>query len=142
MLMGVRFHHFVALILAMSLMAAACSDESRPSVAEWQPHWEAVQAIIPAPDLLGDPPDTELCNTVHVAVRFEAPKLFPTPDPTIDDALTDWTEVARGMFFECPPDEPNMRGFDQAYAELERFAAEIDAVIALDLQGLSDLSTG
>jgi hypothetical protein len=140
--MGGRFLRFVVLIAAMVLVAAACSDESRPSVADWQPRWESVQAIIPAPELLGNPPDAELCNTTHVAVRLEAPKLFPTPDPTIDDALTDWTEVARGMFFECPPDEPGMRGFDEAYAELERFAAEIDAVIALDLQGLSELTDG
>jgi hypothetical protein len=140
--MTAGIHRLIVLGLALVLLGAACSRESRPTVAEWRPQWEAVQAIIPSPDLLGDPPDTELCNTTHVVVRLEAPKLFPTPDPTIDDALTDWTEVARGMFFECPPDAPNMRGFDQAYAELERFAAEIDAVIALDLQGLGDLRGG
>lgn len=140
--MVARFSRFAVLVLAVSLVVAACGGEPRPSIAEWQPHWEAVQAIIPAPELLGEPPDSELCNTTHVAVRYEAPKLFPTPDPTIDDALTDWTEVARGMFFECPPDEPGMRGFDEAYAELERFAAEIDAVIALDVHGLSESSNG
>ena len=140
--MTAGFHRLVVLALALVLAAAACSSEPRPTVAAWQPQWEAVQAIIPPQNLLGDPPDTELCNTTHVAVRLEAPKLFPTPDPTIDDALTDWTEIARGMFFECPPDEPDMRGFDQAYAELERFAAEIDAVITLDLQGLGDPPDG
>ena len=122
------------LIIALALLTAACADDSRPTVAQWQPQWESVQALIPEPADLGDPPDTEVCGQAHVAIRNESLTLFPTPDRTINDPLRDWIEVAKGMFFECPPHEPGMRGFDEAYAELDRFAAEIDAVITLDLR--------
>lgn len=123
------------LIVALILVASSCGGESRPSATEWQTGWEEIQALVPDATDLGVPPDKDLCNEAHVGIRYEAQQLVPTPDPIVDDAFQDWTEVATGMFFECPPREPGMRGFDEGYAELARFAAEVDAVLVIDLQG-------
>jgi hypothetical protein len=140
--MGIKHSHLLALVVAVMLVVSACGGESRPSAVEWQAGWEEVQALVPDPVDLGVPPDKDLCGEAHVGIRYEAQQLVPTPDPIIDDAFQDWTEVATGMFFECPPHEPGMQGFDEAYVELARFAAEVDAVLVIDLQGFGVQPSG
>jgi hypothetical protein len=120
-------------VVLVALSASACGTVSRPSLEEWQPRWVAVQALVPSQGDLGDEPDRELCNQIHVAVREEARGLIPTPDPALDDAVRDWVKIAEATFFECPPRERELDGFGDAYNELARFAAEVDAVVLIDL---------
>lgn len=121
-------------IIIVAMLATACGGESRPSAEEWQPQWIEVQSLVPDQADLGAPPDKDMCREAHVALRTETPRLLPTPDLALDDPVRDWVEIAEGTFFECPPREPELRGFDEAYAELTRFAAEINAVLAIDLE--------
>ncbi len=121
-------------VVLVALSASACGTVSRPSLEEWQPRWVEVQALVPSQDDLGDEPDRELCNQIHVAIREESRGLVPTPDPALDDAVRDWVKIAETTFFECPPRERELDGFDDAYRELARFAAEVEAVVRIDLE--------
>ncbi len=120
------------ILLSFSIAVAACGGGTRPTVEDWMPQWDAAQALVPSLDELGEPPDQATCNTVHVALRNAEPQLLPPPDPVLDDPVGSWITTAIGAFFECPPHEPGMQGFVDAYQTLDRYAAEIDTVILID----------
>jgi len=59
-------------------------------------------------------------------------EVFPTPDQAIDEPVTEWFELAKDAFFECPPTSTPNPGMDYAYGQLSRLQAEVAAVVAIE----------
>lgn len=110
------------LLLVLGLMISACG-ETRPNATSWEEDWSNVVAIVPGQDFLDDDP-SELCKTTLASLRESEQVLFPTPDASLDDPVRSWLEIAEGAFFECPPADG---GFPDAYTELDRLEAEVEA---------------
>ena len=121
----------VVILLALALLLVSCS-EPRPTVAEWEPAWERVAAAIPAELTGGEDPSPATCSEVLAFLRSNRAELFPTPDLAIDDAVTEWVEVAEEAFFECPPNNAQIGSFAEAFGELVRLQGEIESVLAMD----------
>jgi hypothetical protein len=126
---------FGAVLVALVLTAAACSDSTRPSVAEWEPHWITTVEAMPSLERLGDPPDRDMCSHTLGLLRSKAPELIPTPDPALDATVKKWLSVAEEAMFECPPKSAEVPSLNVAYDELARLKAEIDVVLEIDLAG-------
>lgn len=119
-------------LVPMVVFVGACRSPSRPSVAEWQPGWDAITDGIPSASEVGDPPDTSVCRAGLVLVRTSQGDLFPTPDRAIDETVTQWVSVAEDAFFECPPSSSAIPDMAFAYGQLARLEAEVAAVLAID----------
>ncbi|MCL1599605.1 MAG: hypothetical protein M3094_10495 [Actinomycetia bacterium] len=126
-----RYASGVALLLAIGLVASACSTV-RPTVAEWEPTWESITAAIPPQEVVGEAPPRALCNQVLASLREGQADLFPTPDIAIDDTVKDWVTIAEDAFFECPPDNDEIGSFSDAYAEMLRLEREVELVLVMD----------
>lgn len=120
-----------ATLLALTLLVSSCS-EPRPTVAEWEPVWERIVAEIPAELTGGEDPSQATCSEVLAFLRSNRADLFPTPDPAIDETVTEWVEVAEEAFFECPPTSAGVGSFPETYAELLRLQGEIGLVLDMD----------
>lgn len=119
----------VVLASAVAVALAGCS-EPRAEDPLWGAEWDAVVALVP--DLteitaLDDPSDR--CADVLGDLREARPLLAAAPEPALDGPVTTWFDVAETTFFECPPDGEQINGFGEAYSEMERLEAEIDAVL-------------
>lgn len=121
----------LAATLTLCIVLAACSSESRPSIEEWEQNWNAVLAIVPDLETMGPNPPEEICENVLASLRSEKETLFPPPDPTIDDTVTQWVETAEAAFFDCPP-SGELDGFAGAYAVMLRLQEEIETVLDID----------
>lgn len=126
------FLRALALTGLMLTLLAACSDDSRPSVSEWQPTWEAVVDAFPSAAELGQPPDHTVCSQALGVLRSTSGDLTPTPDLAIDDVVTDWVRIAENTLFECPPANQEVPDLEYAYGELSRLQAEVDVVLDID----------
>lgn len=115
------------LLTALLALAAACA-ESRPTFDVWKSDWERVSTGIPTRADLESDSSRSTCEEALALVQTSRTTLLPTPDKAIDDTVSDWLGLARGTYFDCPPPE----GFDDAYATLDRLAAEIAVVISID----------
>ncbi len=120
---------FATLLL---LFLTGCGGTSRPSVAEWQPAWEGIVDDVHAISVLGQPPDHSTCNHVLGNLRSSRGQLFPTPDPAIDNTVTEWLRVAEHALFECPTSPEEIPDMTDSYAELVRLEAEVEVVLAID----------
>lgn len=123
-----------ALVLTGLMLAllSACSDDSRPTVAEWEPVWVSVVDTFPSAAELGQPPDHKVCSESLGVLRSTSGDLSPTPDLAIDDVVTDWLRIAENTLYECPPANQEVPNLDYAYGELSRLQAEVDVVLAID----------
>ncbi len=126
------FRSSVLLGLVLFLLLGACGEQTRPTVAQWQPKWQAVRASVPEQPAAGDQPEAAMCNETLGTLRTMRPDLSPTPDRAIDEAVREWFQIAEDAFFECPPRSGPIESFADAYAELLRLEAEIDLVLELD----------
>jgi hypothetical protein len=115
--------------LLVLAVGAGCSD-GRPAIAEWRNAWDDLEQSIPDRSSFADGPDQELCSDTLVSIRTQEPGVLPTPDAALDDIARDWLALARETFYECPPGT-NVQGFDEAFAEVDAFRAEMDAGIAV-----------
>ncbi len=88
---------------------------------------------MPTLDELGDPPDRDVCGHALGVLRSERPDLLPAPDPALDVAVEEWVVIAEDAMFECPPSSHEIADLAQAYEELARLEAEVNAVLELDL---------
>lgn len=122
----------LALTGLMLALLVACSDDSRPSVAEWEPVWASVVDAFPSAAELGQPPDHKVCSQSLGVLRSTSGDLFPTPDLAIDDVVTDWVRIAENMLFECPPANQEVPSLEYAYGELSRLQAEVAVVLDMD----------
>jgi hypothetical protein len=120
----------VWIVLAAIALTACGSD--RPSVAEWQPTWERITATIPDEEAVADGLSVATCGEALAFLRSNRSELTPTPDLAIDDVVTAWIEIAEDAFFECPPDNEQIRDFSEAYAEMLRLEAEVELVLEMD----------
>ncbi len=123
--------HSVILVLVALLVSACGSD--RPSVDDWQSRWDRISTSIPSEASLdaAESP-AAFCTETLAYLRSNRAELVPTPDPAIDDVVTAWVEIAEDAFFECPPHNDQVGDFAEAYAELNRLAAEIELVLDID----------
>lgn len=124
-------HTLVVTLLVLALLVASCS-EPRPTVAEWEPVWERITAALPAGLTGGEDPTQATCSETLGFLRSNRAELFPTPDPAIDETVTEWVEVAEEAFFECPPTSAGGGSFPEAYEELLRLQGEIELVLDMD----------
>lgn len=124
-------HPLSLVAIAVVLLLGACADQTRPTVAEWQPKWQAVLASVPEQPGVGEVPDA-LCTETLGALRTLRPDLTPTPGLAIDDAVQEWFQIAEDAFFECPPRSEVIGSFADAYSELLRLEAEVDLVLGFD----------
>jgi hypothetical protein len=122
-----------AFVILCVLVVAACGSTDRPTVAEWEPVWDAATRSIPTEDDLGDPPAREVCGQALGFIRSAEADLLPTPDRSIDPVIREWVQVAEDMFFECPPQSREVPDMSSGFAELQRLQAEVAA--ALNLEG-------
>ena len=122
----------LALTGLMLALLVACSDDSRPSVAEWEPVWASVVDTFPSAAELGQPPDRKICSQSLGVLRSTSGDLTPTPDLAIDDVVTDWVRIAENTLFECPPANQEVPNLEYAYGELSRLQAEVDVVLEID----------
>ena len=127
-----RFRSSVVLALVLFLLLGSCADQTRPTVREWQPKWQAALALLPEQPAAGQEPEADLCNETLSTLRSMRPELSPTPDRAIDDAVQEWFQISEDAFFECPPRSGPIGSFADAYAELLRLEAEINLVLGLD----------
>lgn len=81
------------------------------------------------PDRSVGEPIPATCSEALVALREVAPTLRPTPDKSIDGTVDQWLLIAEETMFECPPETGELTSFEDAYAELDRLAAQVDAVV-------------
>ena len=113
-------------------LLTGCGGTSRPSVAEWQPAWEGIVGDVRSISATGQPPDHSTCNHVLGNLRSSRGQLFPTPDPAIDNTVTEWLRVAEHAMFECPTSTEEIPDMTDSYAELVRLEAEVEVVLAID----------
>jgi hypothetical protein len=109
------------------LFLAACSDD-RPTLAEWEEDWIRVSSGIPTEAEVTADTTRASCEAGLSLVQVNRVRLLSTPDPAIDDTVHDWVELARTIYFDCPPPD----GFPEAFATLDRLEAEIETVLAID----------
>lgn len=124
-----RFIPRLAIIGVLMLALAACGGDNRPSFEAWQPAWESLVSTFPTYDELGDPPDRALCSTALSELRSSAGTVSPTPDLSLDAPVREWVSIAESIAFECPPSSTNLPDLEYAYRELDRFQAEVAAVL-------------
>ncbi|VAW06449.1 hypothetical protein MNBD_ACTINO01-2417 [hydrothermal vent metagenome] len=126
-----KYASVLGLLVTIALVISACATV-RPTVAEWQPAWEAITGAIPPLSTVGENPPRPVCDRVLAAVRTGQADLFPTPDIAIDDTVKDWVTIAEDAFFECPPDNDEIGSFSDAYAEMLRLEREVELVLVMD----------
>ena len=130
-----RLALYLATLLAIvALFLAACNDDGRPAVSDWQSVWADASTQLPTLSQIGNPPDREVCSHALGILRSIRSDLLPTPEPALDVAVTEWMTVAEDAMFECPPSSHKISGLQDAYAELEQLEAEVEAVLNIDLQ--------
>lgn len=122
----------LTITVLLLVLLSACSDDSRPSVAEWEPAWVAVVDAFPSAAELGQPPDHVVCSQSLGVLRSTSGDLSPTPDLAIDDVVADWVRIAENTLFECPPANQEVPDLDYAYGELSRLQAEVAVVLDID----------
>lgn len=121
------------LVVSVALTFSACGGSSRPSASQWESVWEGATGSVPAISELGDPPDRDICGHALGALRSLRPDLFPTPDLALEGVVEEWVTIAEDAMFECPPASHEVPNLVYAYEELARLEAEVDAVLAIDL---------
>ena len=114
-----------------ALVAATLTGCARqgPTMAEWRPRWETLRAQVPPVTAFASGPDAALCEQTLVILRESRDSVLPAPDEVIDAAVTDWLAHADTLFFECPPEEGELVGFEAAYRRLDSIAAEIESLL-------------
>ena len=120
------------LVLVATTLFAGCGSE-RPSAEAWQQTWQRMALAVPSEEALGDSPSPDDCGDVVAFLRSNREDLFPTPDRAIDDPVNLWIQTAEDAFFECPPNNPEIRGFPEAFRQLARLEAEIELVLDMDI---------
>lgn len=120
------------LLLALVVLAAGCSGSGRPDSETWLPEWASVVSTVPDATDLGQSPSRDTCNGILGSLREAQPAVEPTPNQAMDAPVRGWFEVAEAMFFECPPRQDGLDGFEEGYEQLSVFEAEIAAVVAAE----------
>jgi hypothetical protein len=113
-------------MLLTGLVASGCRGDDRPTVDDWQPVWEARQALIPDAAQIASEGEA-LCGERLGTVRTEFPALRPTPAEALDTAVDDWIAHAETLLFECPDDPSDL---ERRFDVLTGLAAEVDAGVA------------
>lgn len=131
----VRGRVILAVLAALTVLAAGCSSADRPTIDEWQPTWNRIVGDFPTIDELGDPPDRDACEAALVELRTSVVDLQPTPDRALDEPVRSWVELAEEIVFDCPPSSSAIPSLEYAYGELALFEAEVDAVLGAESNG-------
>lgn len=119
-----------AALAIVVLLTAACSDN--PDLADWEQGWRDTYAALPTlADVSVDDP-TSICSETVGMLREATAKYTDAPNADLGEAFLEWSQYAESVYFECPPHDETGPGFEQAYEEMHRLAAEIDALIAFE----------
>lgn len=123
----------VATVAAIAVVAGLALDGcaevgERPAASEWTQPWQRAQAVLPAPDQLPFPQDTETCGRVLGDLRGTRDDLFPTPDELLDDLVRNWLATAETAYFECF--EPSGQATAaRVYADLDRLEDQVTTAL-------------
>jgi hypothetical protein len=122
-----RMTRVVALAVAAVILVSCGGD--RPDEAEWSSLWQSVRQTVPDRSALDGPEAQRLCSDALAAIRDAQVSLIPTPSSALDDPMRNWIDTAEETFFECPPREADLQGFDVAYERLSIYEIEIEAAL-------------
>lgn len=121
----------VGAAVALAVVASCAPD--RPAMDDWAVRFARVVDALPAEQDMVQDPSRTVCNETLGFLRSNRADLTPTPDLSVDDAVETWINIAESAFFECPPSSGEIDGFAEAYRELDRLEAEIDAALGTDV---------
>lgn len=91
-----------ALALAVISVSAACgeSGSDRPELATWDPQWTELRDLIPdSTDVESD--GVEVCSQFLGDVRERRNDVIPTPEPSLDQPITEWVAEAETIGLDC-----------------------------------------
>ncbi len=116
------------IVLVMVTLVAACGDggPDRPALTAWQPAWLGLRDLLPDPDRIEDD-GVEVCSKFLGEVRARRAGVIPTPDPSLDDPVTEWVAEAETVGLDCEREGD----LAKRLADLDMRAEEIDARIDL-----------
>ena len=113
----------LALLVALAVVTASCSDEPLPLDA-WEARWGEMVEQVHAAGEGGITQDE--CEETLALLRTERPELYPTPLEDLDPPVETWFTEAEAAFFECRFDGSGDLG------QLRVIEAEVDAVLSLE----------
>lgn len=107
------------------VVTTSCTTTARPTSETWRPQWERQRDSLPEPEafVAGD---AQFCDALVGRARVNFPKLLPSPDPVLDNAVTAWIEQAEHLAFECPHSQPEV---DDAFRNVDILSAEVDGAL-------------
>ncbi len=117
------------LIAPLVVFGVACAEtRERPTEAEWKLDWDQRRQLVPGVEelLLGG---REFCDDLDSEFRVVLRELLPSPSKVLDEPVTEWTDRALSIVFECSDDESTL--IEQLEA-LDVVAAEIDGGLGFD----------
>jgi hypothetical protein len=118
--------------VVVAIVALASQGDSRPSLDDWEAEWRSFAALIPDQDEVTGSDQESLCGAAVGSMRQAEADLVPAPNADLDAAALAWVEFAESVFFECPLRTGDHVGFEAGYEEIDRLAAEIEALIAFE----------
>lgn len=130
-----RVGRAAVLVLAGAVLWAACGGP--PTLAEWEQGWRETYAALPDLQELAVEEPGPVCEDALGMIRTAAAEWAEAPNDDLRDAFVAWSEYAESVFFECPPHDGTGPGFAAAYEEIDRLAAEIDALVEFE-RGLQE----
>jgi hypothetical protein len=103
-----------------------------PTVAGWEQGWRETYGALPTLQELAVEDPGPVCDDALGMIRTATAEYTEAPNDDLRDAFLVWSEYAESVFFECPPHDGTGPGFAAAYEEIDRLAAEIDALLAFE----------
>lgn len=114
-----------SIVAVTAVLCAACSDDSRPTISEWRPAWEATRDLIPDAATIEEQ-GSDACSPFLGLVRERRAELTPAPTKTVDDAFADWAEEAEALGLDCKEGTDDL---DERLAEVDRLGDRVDRVL-------------
>jgi len=116
-------------VAAFAVTIAGCESSDRPDAASWLAAWQEIIDVVPDQGDLGEIPDQALCQDILADLREKSEGLTPAPSVTVDDLASEWVSIAEAAFFECPPQEPDLTSFADAYEEMDRIEQSVETAL-------------
>lgn len=115
-------------IVGLFLLASACGGDARPTWEVWDLSWATAQSSVPSAEALVASGEDGLCGAGLVQLRGIREQLIPTPEPVLDESMSEWLETAESALFACPPIGDD--DYSEFFGELDQLEGAIASIIA------------
>lgn len=115
-------------IVGLFLVASACGGDARPTWEVWDLTWATAQSAVPSASALVESGEDGLCAAGLAQLRGIREELIPTPEPVLDESVSEWLEAAEAAFFACPPIGDD--DYSAFFGELDQLEGAIVSIIA------------